>query len=86
MDNVNQKISRIVKIGANQPKIVLEVVKRILSSALVNDSALDHQNQFVEDIEDLVVGLMNGQEDSFALLGKTFQLVDYDVRCKRIHA
>ena len=85
MDDVDQKISRIDEIGANQPEVPLEVVERILSPALVNDAAFDHQDQFVEEVEDLVVGLMDGQEDSFALLGKTLQLVDDDVGCERIH-
>lgn len=85
MDDVDQKISRIDKVRTNQPEVPLEVVERVLCSALVNDSPLHHQDQFIEDIEDFIVGLMNGQEDSFALLSKTLQLIDNDVRCKRIH-
>lgn len=81
MDDVDQKISRIDKIRTHQPEVPLEVVKRVLSSTLVNDPPLHHQDQFAEEIEYFIVGLMDGQEDSLTMLGKTLQLIDNDVRC-----
>ena len=81
----HEVISRVVELWTPQTEVSIEVVNCFLSCSLINQPTLDHEQESIEELKYLTVGLMNSHYDSFTpLLRQILQILHNNERSQRI--
>lgn len=78
MHNRHEVVCRVIELGTFETESKIEIIGCLLCCSMVDESALDHQNEMVEKSIDIWVRLMNGHYHSFVLLTCHIRQILYD--------
>lgn len=83
----HEVISWIAELGAGEFEVAWEIVSCIITWALVDESAIDEEDESIEEVIDVGVRLMDGHEDGLVCLcRKRFEVADDDKGCEWVQA
>ena len=78
-------VSRVVELRAPQTEIAIKIVDRLARRSLVYYFPLDHEEESVEEIINIAIGLMDGHDDGFIPpLGEIAEILHNDKRSEGI--
>ena len=85
MHNAHEVVPWIAMGFAFKVEVTGEIFFGLYSRTLVYQIAFNHKEESIKEVVNIVVGLMDGHEDGFALfIGKHFEMSDNDEGSKRV--